>query len=287
MADVVRWNNLGDFDEPAQPARHGRRAGGRASPCPPAPSATSASAARWPPPSRPSWPRSRTRSWPRPRPRSVIDPESLVERGGTLYLCGPSYEQARLQGLFAALVSSVVAAAVEAANRRGGPLDPPLLLVLDEAANIAPLRDLDTLASTAAGLGIQLVTICQDLAQFTTRYGEDRARTIANNHRAKLVLSGVSDLITLDLVSGLAGEQAVREETLTADLRDGRRTRSSAVAYRRLVSADELRRTPPGDGVLIYGHLPAARLRLRPWFNETRLAQRAKVKPAPAGVADR
>ena len=67
--------------------------------------------------------------------------------------------------------ASVVNAAVERVQRTGRPLDPPLLLVLDEVANIAPLRDLDTLASTAAGLGIQLVTVCQDLAQLSTRYG--------------------------------------------------------------------------------------------------------------------
>jgi type IV secretion system protein VirD4 len=203
-----------------------------------------------------------------------IHPAHLLDDGGTLYLCGASYEQARLQGVFAALVSSVVAAAVEAANRRGQPLDPPLLLVLDEAANIAPIRDLDTLASTGAGLGIQLVTICQDLAQFASRYGEDRARTIANNHRAKLVLSGVSDLATLDLISGLAGEQAVREHTMTADLRDGRHTRSTSVAYRRLAPSDHLRQIPPGAGVLVYGHLPAARLQLRPWYTDRELAAR-------------
>jgi len=38
-----------------------------------------------------------------------IDSDRLLERADTLYLCGPSYEQARVQGLFAALVASVVA----------------------------------------------------------------------------------------------------------------------------------------------------------------------------------
>ena len=187
---------------------------------------------------------------------SEIDLTALFGRRGSLYLCGPSHEQHRVQGLFAALVSSAVAGGGRRVNDTGRPLDPPLLLVLDEAANIAPIRDLDTLASTGAGMGVQLVTICQDLAQLTTRYGADRARTIANNHRAKLLLSGVSDLTTLDLVSGLAGEAAVREETVTHDLRDGRRSRSSAVAFRRLAPTDELRRIPPGEGVLVYGHLP-------------------------------
>lgn len=200
-----------------------------------------------------------------------IDLDVIVSSPATLFLCGPSHEQARVQGLFAAMVSAAVAAATERTSAVSGPLDPPLLIVLDEAANIAPVRDLDTIASTGAGLGVQLVTVCQDLSQLSSRYGQDRARTIVNNHRAKLLLSGVSDLSTLDLISGLAGEQAVREHSYTLDQRDGRRTRSSAIAFRRLAPADELRRVPPGEAVLVYGHLPPVRLRLRPWYADRRL----------------
>ncbi|MDQ1416804.1 MAG: hypothetical protein QOF81_2417 [Acidimicrobiaceae bacterium] len=205
--------------------------------------------------------------------RSEIDPVALLQGANTLYLCGPAHEQARVQGVFSALVGAVVQAAVSRYEREG-PLDPPLLVVLDEAANIAPLQDLDRLASTGAGMGIQLVTVCQDLAQLSSRYGPDRARSIANNHRAKVALSGIADVGTLDTVSGLAGEQAVREQTLTADLRDGRRSTSSSITYRRLVPADEVRRIPPGHGVLIYGHLPPARLVLRPWYRDGELRRR-------------
>jgi type IV secretion system protein VirD4 len=274
MADVVRWTNTGQFDEPtallelcgaveaatALEACAGRDERLRSSVgttletvLAPFEDPVVAAATR----------------------RCDIDPERLLGGSHTLYLCGPAHEQARVQGLFASLVSSVVAAAVARAGPGGRPLDPPLLLVLDEAANIAPVRDLDGLASTGAGLGIQLVTVCQDLAQLSARYGAERSRTIANNHRAKLALSGVSDLSTLDLVSGLAGEAAVREESFTADLRDGRRTRSTSVAFRRLAPADQIRRIRPGEGILIYGHLPAAHLRLRPWYEDRTLTRRA------------
>ena len=214
-----------------------------------------------------------------------IEPSRLLDGCNSLYLCGPSHEQHRVQGLFAALVSSVVAAAVSRANQSGKALDPPLLVVLDEVANIAPIRDLDGLASTGAALGVQLVTVCQDLSQLGARYGSERARTIANNHRAKLILSGVSDLCTLDLVSGLAGEQAVREETVTQDLRDGRQTRSSATVLRRLAPADEVRRICPGDALLIYGHLPPARVRLGPWYADRTLRARAGLPLAPRSSA--
>jgi type IV secretory pathway TraG/TraD family ATPase VirD4 len=213
-----------------------------------------------------------------------IDLGRLLTDSHTLYLCGPAHEQARVQGVFAALVASVVNTAVERVSETGRPLDPPVLVVLDEAANIAPLRDLDTLASTAAGLGIQLVTVCQDLAQLAARYGTERARTISNNHRAKVILSGIADVGTLDTLSGLAGEQAVRQDTMTADLRDGRRSRSSSISYRRLAPADELRRIRPGEGVLIYGHLPAVRLILRPWYRDRILAARAAADAVQASA---
>ena len=38
------------------------------------------------------------------------------------------------------------------------PLDPPLLLLLDECVNIAPPPELDEIASTVRGLGAQLLT---------------------------------------------------------------------------------------------------------------------------------
>ncbi len=279
MEDVVRWTNTGEFDEPGRLLEMAGEDAGAI--------ALAACQARDPRILSSVVTTLETVLAPFEDPVvsastaiSDIDLTLLLREGGTLYLCGPSHEQHRVQGLFAALVASAVAAAIERVSATGGPLHPPLLLVLDEAANIAPVRDLDTLASTGAGLGLQLVTVCQDLAQLATRYGNERARTIANNHRAKLLLSGVSDLTTLDLLSGLAGEAAVREETMTHDLRDGRRSRSSAVAFRRLAPTDELRRVPPGQGVLIYGHLPPVRVRLRPWFADRRLRSRAEQDSA-------
>ena len=77
----------------------------------------------------------------------------------------PAHDQRRLRGYFSALTQQVLAHAFAQATRAGKPLDPPLLVVLDEAAHIAPLPELDGLAATCASHGIQLVTVWQDLAQ--------------------------------------------------------------------------------------------------------------------------
>jgi type IV secretion system protein VirD4 len=184
----------------------------------------------------------------------------------TLYVAAPSHEQKRLRPLFQTLVESIVNHAFEFSSRSDGPLDPPLLVVLDEAANIAPLPELDTLASTASSHGVVLVSIFHDLSQIIDRYGE-RAPTVVNNHRAKIVLSGVSDPRTLDHVSRLLGDEEVMQAAYTEGSR-GERSTTSSTTLRNLAPASVLRGIRPGEGILVYGHLLPARLRLRPWFQE-------------------
>lgn len=197
-----------------------------------------------------------------------IDPARLLDGSGhTLYVSAPLHEQSRLRPLFTTLVQSVLAAAYEQAAE-GGRLDPPLLLVLDEAANIAPLRDLAQIASTAAGLGIQLVTVWQDRAQIVHRYG-DAAATVVNNHRAKLLLSGITDAATTAELAQIIGETNVTRRSTTVDA-EGRTSATHATQNRPLTSAAGLRQLKPFDGVLIYGHLPPARIHLRPWFETMR-----------------
>jgi type IV secretion system protein VirD4 len=210
-----------------------------------------------------------------------VDPDRLLDGGHhTLYVCAPAHEQQRLRPVFAALVTQVLTTAFDLVATRRRPIDPPLLVVLDEAANVAPLAELDVLAATAAGHGIQLVTVWQDMAQISTRYGE-RAATVVNNHRAKVVLSGISDPATLDHLSHLVGEEEVLQVSTTTSA-EGSVSTTRSTSPRRLAPADSLRRIRPGHGVLVYGHLPPARLVLRPWFADRRLARRARPPETPA-----
>ena len=192
----------------------------------------------------------------------LLDPAGLVDTGGTLYLCAPAHDQRRMMPLFAAVIRSAVEHAYEWVARTRKPLDPPLLVVLDEAANIAPLADLDGLAATAAGHGVQLVTIWHDLAQITARYGA-RATTVVNNHRAKVFLSGISDPQTLDYASHLIGEEEVLQPAITAGGTSGPTT-TRTPATRRLVTPGAVRMIRRGEALLVYGNVPPAQLALVP-----------------------
>ncbi|MGD9735959.1 MAG: type IV secretory system conjugative DNA transfer family protein [Solirubrobacterales bacterium] len=213
---------------------------------------------------------------------AAYNPEPLADRlldgtSSAVYLCAPAHEQARLRPLLATLVEQVIAAVYERVTHTGEPLDPPLLLVLDEAANVAPLASLDTLAATAAGQGIQLVSVFQDVAQIRERWGT-RAATIVNNHRAKLIGSGIADPDTLDFAARILGDQEIRQHSTTAS-QEGRASTTESTAYRSLAPPHALRQAEHGTAVLVYGNLPPARVRLRPWFADRdlrRLAGRAR-----------
>jgi type IV secretion system protein VirD4 len=199
-----------------------------------------------------------------------FEPRHLLGGPHTVFLCAPAHDQRRLRGYFTALTQQVLAHAFTAATKSGRPLDPPLLVVLDEAAHIAPLPELDGLAATCASHGIQLVTVWQDLAQVRSRYGA-RAPTVLNNHRAKLFLPGIADPETLDFASRLVGDEEVAQPSTTRDAR-GARSTTSTTGLRRLLPPEQLRCLPRGTAVLVYGTLPPARLRL----SSARAAERVR-----------
>jgi type IV secretion system protein VirD4 len=209
----------------------------------------------------------------------------LDHPANTLYLCAPADEQARLRPLFITLIREIVAEVYTRAARNGRPIEPALLVVLDEAPNIAPLSDLDQLASTGAGQGLQLVTVVQDLAQVHARWGFT-ADSIVNNHRAKLFGSGLSCAKTLDYVARVLGDQELRQISSTSG-EQGRRSKTESRAYRALAPANALRESRPGSMLLMYGHLPPARIELRPWYRDRYLKRLAGIDAREANQPDR
>jgi type IV secretion system protein VirD4 len=197
-------------------------------------------------------------------------PADLLDGGAnTLYLCAPLHEQERLRPLFSMVVQELLAAVYEAAASTGRPLDPPLLLLLDEAANIAPIPNLDEIAATGSGQGVQLLSVFQDLAQIGARYGR-RSATIVNNHRAKLIGSGISDPETLTWASRVIGAGEFEQRSQTEGER-GRRSTTQGDTYRDLAPPGILREGFLNNAVLVYGNLPPAKICLRPWFQEAEL----------------
>ncbi|MFC3573270.1 TraM recognition domain-containing protein [Streptomyces yaanensis] len=101
--------------------------------------------------------------------------DSFVNEGGTLYVVGETIEDPRQRPgampLLTALASSVVERGRRMAERSSsGRLDPPLTLVLDDVAAVAPLPQLPDLLSTGADRGLPTLALLRSREQARARW---------------------------------------------------------------------------------------------------------------------
>ena len=137
----------------------------------------------------------------------------------TLYMIGTGREEAPIAPLFRAFAEYVHAgAAFFGSLQPHGRLDPPMLMALDEVTQICPVP-LPLWMADSAGKGILIVAVCHGLAQLEARWHSSGARAIWDTAGIKVILGGVSDPDTLDRLSRLCGEVALRTHTRTRDRR--------------------------------------------------------------------
>ncbi|MFI1958469.1 type VI secretion protein [Streptomyces althioticus] len=101
--------------------------------------------------------------------------DSFIHEGGTLYVVGESIEDPRTGPgaipLLTALVSYVVEHGRRMAERSSsGRLDPPLTLVLDDVAAVAPLPQLPELLTAGPERGMPTVALLRSREQARTRW---------------------------------------------------------------------------------------------------------------------
>lgn len=194
----------------------------------------------------------------------------LLEGQRTVYLCAPIEDQQRLSPAFGGLLNDIIRQVYLKVARTNRPLDPPLLVVVDEAGN-TPLRALPEYASTLAGLGVLLVTIWQSLAQIEEAY-RGASDTIITNHLSKVFYGGQSDPIALRYLSQVLGDFEV--DTLSRTRHHGPDSTQLATTHLPLVPPHAARQMRSGGALLIHGTLPPAHIRTRAWWKDRRLSAR-------------
>ena len=126
---------------------------------------------------------------PRGRPLPVFDPLRFAGSRDTLYLITETGTAAA--PLIAAMADAVMRAGRRRAERSGGRLDPPMTVILDEAANICRIADLPSQYSHAGGRGVIPVTILQSYEQGVTVWGEQGMASLWGAATKKLIGAGV------------------------------------------------------------------------------------------------
>ncbi|MEI5100892.1 TraM recognition domain-containing protein [Streptomyces sp. PmtG] len=193
-------------------------------------------------------------------------PDVFVTSTDTLYLLSKDGGGGASALIVAACADSVMRAATAQAERAGGRLDPPMLAILDEAANVCKISDLPDLYSHLGSRGIIPITILQSYRQGQKVWGDAGMDAMWSASTIKVIGSGIDDPDFADKLSRLIGDHDV-ETTSTSHSESGKST-SVSMRQERILAADAIRALPKGTALCFATGMRAAMLDLRPWYLE-------------------
>ncbi|KPC62669.1 type IV secretory system conjugative DNA transfer family protein [Streptomyces chattanoogensis] len=192
-------------------------------------------------------------------------PSEFVTSKDTLYLLSKD-GGGGASALIAACADSVMRAATAQAERAGGRLDPPMLAILDEAANVCKISDLPDLYSHLGSRGIIPITILQSYRQGQKVWGDTGMDAMWSASTIKVIGSGIDDPDFADKLSRLIGDHDV--ETTSTSTSDSGKSTSVSMRQERILPADAIRALPKGTAIALATGMRVAMLDLCPWYKE-------------------
>ena len=192
-----------------------------------------------------------------------FDSARFVRSADTIYIAAPAALQAQVAPMVVGLIEDIRRStyARSADQRSGARHRPPVLLALDEVANVAPLPELPSMISEGGGQGLITIACLQDLSQARTRW-PGHADGFPSLFGTTVVLPGIGDMATLKALSALAGDEeipartvsvgrSITDRTLT-DLLSGGRPQfgeSMSTQWRPRLPVDAVTRGRPGHAL--------------------------------------
>lgn len=234
--------------------------------------------------------------WVTPQPDTdELRPETLPASVDTLYLLSKE-DAGAAQPLVAALADQTLQAAQRLAEATAaGRLDPPLVAVLDEAANVCKIRNLPKFYSHLGSRGVTVWTVLQSYRQGQGVWGDLGMGTLWGAATVKVVGAGVDDPRLAEDLSRLIGEH----EITTVSYSRGRGSRSTSTATRRqrILGPEDVRSLPKWRALLLVTGSRVALLRTQSWRDgphaarilassdreRAALAGRARHRAGPSG----
>jgi type IV secretory pathway TraG/TraD family ATPase VirD4 len=138
------------------------------------------------------------------------------------------------------------------------------MMVLDEAANIAPLPTLPSLLSDGGGSGIQVLFVLQSLAQGRHRWSEAEMDAMWDASTIKVILPGMAQTRDLDTISKLSGEIEIREISTTSG--EGISTSSDRPTTKPAWSPEQIRSLKNGHALVLHRRLRPVEVVAKPYW---------------------
>jgi type IV secretion system protein VirD4 len=206
--------------------------------------------------------------------RKPVNFKKLRHEPTQIYWCLKQSDVTQLQPLTALFFNLAI---LQLIDEKG---DTPVNFYFDEFANIGKLNNFEKDITLLRGQNIAVIAGLQSKSQLASIYGRDNANTIIENFNNKIILAGLQSETAKEFAELLG------KYTYT-DIRTSRGKSSNASSWfggtsstesyytseRALLTADELRRLPQNNLILISTNLPPTYLETNFFLGERNAAQ--------------
>ena len=145
---------------------------------------------------------------------SDINLETIGERPTAVFIVIQD-EKKTYHSLVTILLKQIYETLISVAQRHGGKLPVRTNFLLDEFANMPPLKDVTTMITAARSRAIRFTMIIQNFAQLDDVYGKEEAETIRGNC-GNIIYLITTELKALEEISKMCGEQKSKKDDKTA-----------------------------------------------------------------------
>ena len=145
---------------------------------------------------------------------SDVDLETIGEKPTALFIVIQD-EKKTYHPLVTILLKQCYETLIATAQRHGGKLPVRTNFLLDEFANMPPLKDITTMITAARSRLIRFTMIIQNFAQLDQVYGKENAETIKGNC-GNIVYLITTELKALEEISKMCGEVKSKKDDKTA-----------------------------------------------------------------------
>ncbi|MGM9942848.1 MAG: type IV secretory system conjugative DNA transfer family protein, partial [Erysipelotrichaceae bacterium] len=145
---------------------------------------------------------------------SDVDLESIGQKPTALFIVIQD-EKKTYHSLVTILLKQCYETLISVAQKNGGQLPVRTNFLLDEFANMPPLKDITTMITAARSRRIRFTMIIQNFAQLDQVYGKENAETIRGNC-GNIIYLITTELKALEEISKMCGEVKSKKDDKTA-----------------------------------------------------------------------
>ncbi len=181
---------------------------------------------------------------------SDFDFESIGEKKTALFIVIQD-EKKTYHSLVTILLKQCYETLIDVAQKYGGKLPIRTNFLLDEFANMPPLKDVTTMITAARSRQIRFTMIIQNFAQLNQVYGKENAETIKGNCGNIIYLIS-TELAALEEISKMCGEVKSKKDDKTASTP--------------LVTVSDLQRMKQFETIILRTRMQPFKTKMTPYF---------------------